>query len=417
MSQFRTASKAAHLAPASASAQRGMTLIELMVAITIALVMSLAIFSTLASSEGRKRTMTANNDVGQVGTFAAYQLDKVLRSAGSGFSQSSNYTYGCQLQAQRTSPGVILPFSGTMSAPFTAMNTALGGSYRLAPLIIYKNATMPAVSGQSSDALIVMSGAAGFGEVPTLLTGPATATQLNLTNTVAFQPNDLVLMADVNGATGPAPCMIQQVASTFAGSGTAASPVSALPLAGTYTANPIGSVNLTGYTSVATALSLGSATTANPPSFSIIGVGADNNLMTYDLLQMGTYNTGLPLADAVFELHALYGVDTDNNGTVDAWIDPGTAGYTAATLESGTATSVATLQKIKAVRIGLILRTQLPEKAPATGAAPATTGPLMLFSDLGSTLTYTRTLATAEKNYRYRTVEMTVPLRNALLIN
>ena len=62
--------------------QRGMTLIELMVAITIALVMSLAIFSTLASSEGRKRTLTANNDVGQVGTFAAYQLDKLLRSAG-----------------------------------------------------------------------------------------------------------------------------------------------------------------------------------------------------------------------------------------------------------------------------------------------------------------------------------------------
>lgn len=400
-----------------APAQNGMTLIELMVAITIALVMSLAIFSTLASSEGRKRTMTANNDVGQVGTFAAYQLDKALRSAGSGFSQSAGYTYGCQLQVKRTAPGVILPFPAAMSAPFLAMNTALGGSYRLAPLVIVKNATTPSVSGQSSDALIVMSGAAGFGEVATLFTGPATVTQLNLTNTVAFQANDLVLLADINGASGPAPCMIQQVASTFAGGGTAASPVSALPLAGAYTANPIGSVNLTGYTSVATALSLGSATAANPPSFYIIGVGADNNLMMYDLLQMGTYNTALPMADAVFELHALYGVDTDNNGTVDTWVDPGSAGYTAATLESGTTASVATLQKIKAVRIGLILRTALPEKAPATGAAPATTGPLQLFSDLGAPLAFSRALLPAEQNFRYRTVEMTVPLRNALLLN
>ncbi len=397
--------------------QRGMTLIELMVAITIALVMSLAIFSTLASSEGRKRTLTASNDVGQVGTFAAYQLDKLLRSAGSGFSQSSNFTYGCQLQANRTSQGVVLPFAGSMKTPFTTMNTTLAGGYRLAPLVIVKNGTTPAVSNSPSDALIVMSGAAGFGEVPTLFTGPATATQLNLTNTVAFQPNDLVLLADVNGATGPAPCMIQQVATGFTGSGTAASPVSALPLAGTYTANPIGSVNLTAYTSVATALSLGSGTTVNPPSFSIIGVGADNNLMQYDLLQMGTYDTPLPIADSVFEMHALYGVDNTNNGTVDAWVDPGTAGYTAATLESGTAASVATLQKIKAVRIGLILRTALPEKAPAAGAAPATTGPLKLFSDLPSPLPFSRTLSVAEQNFRYRTIEMTVPLRNALLLN
>ena len=399
-----------------ARTQIGMTLIELMVAITIALVMSLAIFSTLASSEGRKRTMTANNDVGQVGTFAAYQIDKALRSAGSGFSQSAAFTYGCELRANRTSPGVILPFSGTMRAPFTAMNTALSGSYRLAPVIIYKNATTPNISGQSSDALIVMSGAAGFGEVPTAFTGTATATQLNLTNTVAFQANDLVLLADTAGATGPTPCMIQQVASSFAGSGTATSPVSALPLAGTYAANPIGSVNLTGYSTVAMAMSLGSGGTTNPPTFSIVGVGDNNNLMVYDLLQIGTYDTPVSMADAVFELHALYGVDTDNNGTVDAWIDPATAGYTAATLESGTAASVATLRTIKAVRVGLILRTALPEKAPAGTAPPATTGPLKLFSDLGSTLTYTRTLATTEQNYRYRTVEMTVPLRNTLLL-
>ncbi|MBC7413945.1 MAG: PilW family protein [Herminiimonas sp.] len=395
----------------------GMTLIELMVAITIALVMSLAIFSTLATSEGRKRTLTASNDVGQVGTFAAYQLDKLLRSAGSGFSQSAAYTYGCQLQAKRTSPGVILPFQGTMSAPFAAMNLALAGSYRLAPLVIYKDATTPAVSGKKSDALIVMSGAAGFGEVPTLFTTAATATQLNLTNTVAFQPNDLVLLADTAGATGPAPCMIQQVGPTFGGSGNATTPVTALPLAGTYTANPIGSVNVTGYSSVAMAMSLGSSSTANPPAFSLIGVGDDNNLMLYDLLQLGTYNAPQPLAEAVFELHALYGVDGNGDGAVDVWIDPGTAGYTAATLESGAAASVATLQKIKAVRIGLILRTSLPEKSPASGKPPATTGPLTLFSDLGSTLTYSRALSTTEQNFRYRTVELTVPLRNALLLN
>jgi type IV pilus assembly protein PilW len=57
------------------------------------------------------------------------------------------------------------------------------------------------------------------------------------------------------------------------------------------------------------------------------------------------------------------------------------------------------------------MRTSLPEKAPVT------TGPLVLFSDLGTTLTFTRTLAAAEQNYRYRIIESTIPLRNSLLLN
>jgi len=46
-----------------------------------------------------------------------------------------------------------------------------------------------------------------------------------------------------------------------------------------------------------------------------------------------------------------------------------------------------------------------------------------LFSDLGSALTYTRTLKTdaqdatrLEQHYRYRTVELTIPLRNPLML-
>jgi type IV pilus assembly protein PilW len=69
------------------------------------------------------------------------------------------------------------------------------------------------------------------------------------------------------------------------------------------------------------------------------------------------------------------------------------------------------------VRIGLILRTSLPERDVVSTKA------LTLFSDLGSTLTYTRTLKTdtedatrRERHYRYRTVELTIPLRNPLML-
>lgn len=47
--------------------------------------------------------------------------------------------------------------------------------------------------------------------------------------------------------------------------------------------------------------------------------------------------------------------------------------------------------------------------------ATDTPASLSLFADLGSSLTYTRSLTTAERRYRYRTLETTLPLRNNLL--
>ncbi len=388
-------------------------MIELMVAITISLLMSLAIFSALAGSEGRKRTMTSVNDLNQVGTYATYTLDKILRSAGSGFTHSADFTYGCPLRASLVSAGTILPFQGAMSQPFQAMNTALGGSYRLAPVMIAKNATTPNVSAAGvasarSDVLIVMAGAAGLGEVSTLFTAPATASKITLQNTVSFQKDDMILVGDTPGPAGPTPCMIQQVAPTF---DSAATP-GALALAGDYRANPIAGSDLTTYSTLANVLSLGSATSANPPIFSLYGVGDNNTLFSYDLLQMGAYDTPQEVADGIFEMHALYGVDLDGDGRVETWADPGTGAYTVAALQSGSAASLVALRSIKAIRLGLILRTSLPEKVTTP---PASSGPLTLFSDLAG-FTYTRPLAASEQNFRYRTVETTVPLRNTLLL-
>jgi len=79
------------------------------------------------------------------------------------------------------------------------------------------------------------------------------------------------------------------------------------------------------------------------------------------------------------------------------------------------------------VRIGLIMRTALPERphgsAPADlSQAPAGNTAVTLFPGLaaadGSSLAYTRALddAKGEQLFRYRTLELTVPLRNNLLL-
>lgn len=395
------------------SAQHGLSLIELMVSITLSLLMSLAIFSALEGSESRKRTVTSINDLNQVGAYALYSLDKILRSAGSGFSQSAAVAYGCPLRASKGSTQ-ILPFPASMPTPFTALNAALSGNYRLAPIMIAKDATAPNISGAGlaiarSDALIVMSGSAGLGEVSTLFSAQATASEVFLHSTISFQNNDLILLNDSPGPTGPTPCMIQQVSSGFSSTATPSS----LALAGDYQANPIAGKNSNTYLRQATAISLGSATDSNPPQFYLLGVGDNNTLFSYDLLQMGAYNATQEIADGIFEMHALYGVDTNDDGQMDDWADPGTGIYTLATLQSGTDASIATLRSIKAIRLGLILRTSLPEKVTST---PTTAGPLKLFADLGSKA-YSRTLAPSEQNFRYRTVETTIPFRNTLLLN
>jgi type IV pilus assembly protein PilW len=85
------------------------------------------------------------------------------------------------------------------------------------------------------------------------------------------------------------------------------------------------------------------------------------------------------------------------------------APFNTASLLSGNAAAVQNLNSIVAVRIGLVLRTTQREREVV---APET---LTLFADLPTALQQTRTLTTAERNYRHRTTEVTVPLRNVLL--
>jgi len=394
-----------------ASCQAGFGLLEMLVTVVIALVMSVAIFTVLSRNEGLKRTTTSVNDINQTGAILSYQLDKLLRSAGSGFSLGTagsggswSSIYGCQLNASLSGAGTILPFPGTMPAPFSSLNGELGGVYRLAPLVIANGAITPNASGQPTDALIVMKGNGGVADVPTFFLAKPEKDRLNVINTIGFKVEDIVLVM------GPVPnsCMIEQVSSAFSGEGTR----TILPLGGNYYANPIGNVDVTTLGGNGGVVSIGNASN-NPPSFQIIGIGDNNVLYSYDLLRIGDPNKQpQAMADGVFELHALYGLDNDLNGTIDSWVKPEKdTPFDYRTLENGSAASQANLQRIKAIRLGLIMRSSLPEKATVP---PATSGPLTLFSDLGSGLTYTRNLNSSEQNYRYRIVEATIPLRNPM---
>jgi type IV pilus assembly protein PilW len=375
-----------------------------MVALLIGLIITLAVSLVMTSFEGRRRTHNATSDLEKAGALALMEIDRRVRSAGAGLAGTAEYAYGCSLHAAKSSTQ-ILP-AGTLDKPFDSVNPGAPGVFRLAPVLILPGQTTPAVSGEASDVLVLMSSGAS-GSVPAMFSAEVDENgQLQLDNTVAFSPNDLVLVSSTQPSAegGVAPCLVSQVSSNAV---TGASP--ALPLSGAWHQSSVGNASLSGFANAGTATVLGNVSRGRPPEFALMGVGDHNSLFTYDLLKTG--DTPLQaVAEGVFELHALYGVDNNSDDIVDDWVSPSATGggYTVADLSSGSAEAAAKLRNIKALRVGLILRTALPERDEVPGEE------LKLFADLGDDLQHTRKLSAEERRYRYRTLESTIPVRNNL---
>ncbi|MGD9647511.1 MAG: PilW family protein [Pirellulales bacterium] len=397
-----------------ARGQRGFSLVELMVGVAIGLVVTLAIFQVLVASEGRKRSVTGVNDVSQSGAYSIYAVDRMLRSAGTGFAEGMDRVGGCRLNARLPlATGESLPRVNAFPAPFTAMPRF----QRLAPVLIF-----PGASDTGSDVIMVMSGASGYGEVlATVQPGTITGADLQLTNTIGYRAGDLVMIA------GGGECLLSQVnvAKPACAGDPAAAPNTVcgpqLPLSGTYftdVAAHTSLATLNGISGVST-FTLGNPALGNPPWFLLLGVGANSTLFAHDLLLTTGVNVSEPIAEGVHDMRALYGIDTNNDGVLDAWQSPTVAsGWDGETLMNGTPVSTSRLRQIVAVRVGLVMRSALVEREiePGVPVAPAS---LRLFGDLpaANQVTIDLTQPGQNRNQRHRTIEITVPLRNILMLS
>jgi len=363
--------------------QQGFSLIELMVSVAIGLIVTLAITGVLVAGEQRKRTSTSVNDINQTGAYLSYVLDKAVRSAGSGFSERSQAVFGCALKASRDG-AAILP--ATLPAPFTSFNVPV----RMAPVVIGKGRSQ----SRQDDVLMVMAGNGGFAESAIKISpGLADGSSLNLPNTLTFQNQDLLLLAGAGGD-----CLVTEV------KGTPAAGTQQLGLGGTYFSAGAAAA----FDAGSLVIPIGNEA-SRPPQFRLFGVGANNTLFSHDLLQVSG-SVPAPVAEGVVQLHARYGVDNDNNGALDAWVDA-VGAFSPEALLNGSATARDNLRRIVAVRVGLVLRTSLPERDVV---APET---LVLFQDLPDALRQTFTPGKDGANFRHRTAEITIPVRNALFID
>jgi type IV pilus assembly protein PilW len=157
---------------------------------------------------------------------------------------------------------------------------------------------------------------------------------------------------------------------------------------------------------------------ANNVQFQLFGVGTNNSLYSYDLLQnqlrvQGTgADTSQAIADGVVQLKALYGLQIPAApGVLDHWAGPGDAGYDINTVM----TTPATMKSIIAVHVALLVRGEYYDK---NVVSPAT---LTIFSGYtngpsGTGASFSQNIPVADQHYRYRVFEFTVPLRNMLLL-
>jgi type IV pilus assembly protein PilW len=382
--------------------QRGMTLVELLVAMVIGLGVTLAVSTLLVAGENHKRTTTSTNDAEQTGAYAFYALDRALRGAGSALAESAFPTdvgvLSCRLNA-----GTFLPRASAFPAPFaTAFLSGATSTLRVAPLLIGKNQS----DNTASDVLVVMGGSGAAGGVSRAINGSGSATSLILENAVGFSQYDLALVSQ----SGTTDCLLEEVSSVSA------------PTLALNTTYPYYTVGTT--TTLATLASntasyvtpVGNAA-ANNVQFQLFGVGTNDTLYSYDLLQnqlhvQGTgADTSQAIADGVVQMNAIYGLQVAATpGILSTWAGPGDVGYDINTVM----TTPATMESIIAVRVALVVRGEYYDKNPVS---PAT---LTIFSGYtnagGTSLSKNIVLSATAQHYRYRVFEFTVPLRNMLLL-
>jgi type IV pilus assembly protein PilW len=393
---------------------KGMTLIELMVALTIGLGITLAISSVLIASENHKRITTSTNDAQQTGSYSYYALEKALRGAGSGIAGSAFPTdvgvLGCHLNAGAALPRAI---GSSFPAPFAAFLAGAANTLTVAPVLIGGSLSQDGVS----DVIMVMSGSGSAGGVSRQITGGGNATAATLDNTEGFQHDDLLLVSQ----SGVPDCLMEQV-DTFA------SPTLNLNAAGVYytaTAATTSMGALAGSTS-SYVTPIGNAG-ANSVQFMLFGLDNNRTMYSYDLLQNlhlvgGTAaDTPQAIADGIVEMKALYGLDTTGAGIQNAWAAPGDAGWDL----NSVMTSPTKMKQIVSVRVALVVRGEYydTKRRPDGTFIPVSPSTITLFNGLkngiagaGTSISVTLNLSADEQQFRYRVFEFTVPLRNMLLL-
>jgi len=371
---------------------RGVTLVELLVAMVISLIAITAIFQVFSVFEGQKRTTMGGGEAQTNGALALFTLERELRQAGYGINSIDNL--GCKMLVYDGTTGTDLP-----PPP---LDPAL--HLRFVPVQITQGA------GQAPDTLTVLYGSGNLlPQAVNLIQTMATATTpYRVTNRFGFQEGDIVILAETGlnctvGQVSNLPAIAGQLDLIVHGDGNYTDPVTGISLPTRY--NKAAGLGVA-YTFNGRVFNLGSR-----PSYNIYTIGtpgadgiwgnADDvkNQLAVQQMLSAPSTAVTTIYDGIVQLQAQYGRDTTGDGIIDVFDE----------FVPATAADWAT---ILAVRIGVVARSGLYEKTEVTPA-----GPIKLWPDsaVAPTTTGPEWTPTAdERHYRYKVFSTVVPIRNMI---
>ena len=362
--------------------QRGMSLIEVMVAMAIGLIGCVIVFQMFSISEARKRTIGAGSDMDIAGRLGMMTLERDLQLGGYGF--------GAAASPAATNDG---PAMGCAVSAFD--NNRPGGSqdftFTLAPVVITNGA------GGAPDTIAVLKGSSTFVAVPRIIDQTTNTTKRIKADTggrTGIQKGDVVVAVNSSGGFT---CAMFQI--------TDDSNPDQLTFDHLDTASRFNKSNGLGFALAGEGrlLDLGPSPSMTVWSVQNNRLTSTNNLVWTDANADGA-NDVSEAADLVINLQAQYGIDADNNGMIASteWTTAAPADWT----------------RLLAVRFALLTRSQEFSRDPVTAAAPLWSGGTFTMTNVDGTADSNPTGANAPnnwRNYRYNVFEAVVPLRNTII--
>ena len=346
--------------------QRGFSLIEIMVGVVIGMIAILVIYQVFAAAEGIKRNTTSAGDAQQNGLLASFMLGTELSNASNGVAATWQKLGSCPTTLSaattlRPIPVLITAGGGPTIADTFVVNYSVANQ-AIAP------APFKAASGTNADYVI---------HAP-----------------IGFRPGDIVV-AMSGGAPGGGVCVVSRV------TGVSSPPTPGPPdeIAGQVT---ISHTNAPfAFTDDAFLLNMGPGNFGQRVRYDVAS-GVLRSTSLWDADGGPTAQTPNPLASNIANMKLLYGIDNNGDGVLDAWVPPTGAWSDASVLAADTTT----LRRIKAVRLGVIVRGEQWDRD-----APDKT--VTLFAD--TTAPFSQSfLRAGGGNYRYRWYETIIPMRNAI---
>ncbi len=387
--------------PGQAGAQRGLSLVEIMVGVMIARIGVVIIFQMLATSEERKRSASSGSDTQISGVIGITSLERDVREAGYGFSSAAY-------------DNAVTPVMGCTVNAYDAGRPVAAYTFRLTPIQIVQGA---------SDSIIVLRGNGPVFPAAYVFT-ESTDTTKKTRGRGGMSPRDYALIARTAGGLQCVMVELTEVNNDYGSCSVCDDAVTIQHKPGNYSYpvyNPDGTTST--QTRVARFNNPAPTLTFTSGFIFTLGNGARRNIwtvsnnrlqVTNDLLYSDVDGTAgndpVEVADSIVNLQAEYGIDANNNGRVDAgeWttVDPVAASAWA---------------NVLAVRMAILVRSGQYERTQVTTAIPGWSGdatsPLVVTNLDGSISTAPPASGQAFddwRNYRYRVYETVVPLRNIL---